>query len=524
MRLPLGVKMTLASTLLVALLVVFLGYVHALRVRDLHDVRAAELKSAFTEMATTRARSSAAVLAIALREALEGTELGPMDSVVRRLVATDAQVVDVRVAGADGLILADSRRPIDPGQLQRLEVGDDEPLFSAIAHEVWEDGRHVLRVRQPIFPPGVGSDPAEPRGVLVVGYDLTPLDDSLARVEAARGQGMRAALRFTMLLGALALALGALASLLTAYRFATPIRRLAATAAQIGGGDLAARVAVRTSDEVGALGAQFNRMAGQLQAFMEQAVSRAELERELELAREIQSVLVPAPGPHPAPGVEVAGYYVPASTCGGDFWDFAPLPRGRSALLIGDVTGHGVPAAMLTATAKACVDALRHVHGENLRVSETMRVLDNVIRDAGHGSFFMTAAAVVLDTQQDTLFFTSAGHPPGLLLRWTESGIKLVRLVARGNRLGDAPGSVFEAHRIRVQVGDLFFWYTDGLTDAIGEGGRPFGMRRLLRVLSKVGEREEPVAVVDRMVHALDAFRAGAPLDDDVTFVAGRIC
>ncbi len=521
MRLTLGVKLTLASTLLVALVVAFLGYVNAVEIRRLHDERASDMQATFSDLANRRAQSTATVLSVSLREALEGTELGTLGSVVRGLVAHDPQVVFALVADRDGRILADSRRAIDAAELPRLDAPVDG-LLAASAREDDEDGKRILRVQQPIVVDGEGGEQVA-RGIVAFGYDLEPLQASLASVETERAERTRKALHSTLLVGAVALSLGVLLSLLQAFRFARPIQRLERTASQIAQGDLGARVRVESNDEVGSLGLQFNHMADRIQTLLVEAVSKAELEHELSLARQIQSVLVPGEGTHTAPGLEVAGYYEPATTCGGDFWDFAALPRGCSALLVGDVTGHGVPAAMLTATAKSCLDTLRHLQGDSLQVSETLRVLDRVIRDAGAGSFFMTATAAILDTHQSTLFFSSAGHPPALLLRWAEDGVKLTRLVSRGNRLGDGDPAGFEARRTKVQSGDLIVWYTDGLIESVGRGGKQYGMRRLLRVLSEFDRAIGPEEAIRHLVTDFDQFRDQVPLEDDVTVVIGRI-
>ena len=521
MRLPLGVKMTLASTLLVALLVTALGYLHTLVLRDVQAERRDQMRATFEAMVMMRAETRAADLAVAVRDALEGTELGTLSTVVHGLVATDPGVVFARIADREGRILADSTRPVDVAELSRVAGVPLSELLTPAAYVAAEEDRRLLHVRQPIV---ADAQPgAEARGVVIFGYDLAPLDQELATIDAQRRDSTRRSLRYTLLIDGIALLLGALFSLFAAQRFASPIRRLAATAARIARGNLDARVAVTTSDEVGTLGHQFNHMADRVQELLDEAVSKAELERELNVAREIQSVLVPAPGLHSAPGIEVAGHYEPASLCGGDFWDLATLPRGRSNIVIGDVTGHGVPAAMLTATAKASIDTLRQIHAENLQVAETMRVLDRVIRETGRGTYFMTAIAAVLDSTQGTLFFTGAGHPPGLLLRWTESGLKVKRLVARGNRLGDGRPGGFEARRVRVEAGDLVIWYTDGLTEAVNGEGAQFGTRRLLRLLSRLDTGSGPEEVVRRVTGELDGFRNGTPLEDDVTLVVGRV-
>ncbi len=516
MKLPIGVKLTLASTLLVALVVAFLGYVNAKKIQSLHDEQAGKLASSLKTTAASQAHSTATALAPFVRQGVAGTELGTLETAVAEL-AQDANVKYALVTDGELNILADSTRKVEAANLPKLAI-DMQKAQEPMVEEITDGDTALLRVTQPMFEGGHVF-----RGVVVFAYELTTLARDLKEIEADRTTKTQESLKSTLLVGAVALVVGMLLSLLQAFRFARPIRRLAHTAAQIAQGDLAARVRVESQDEVGSLGLQFNHMAERIQQLLVETVSKAELEHELNLARQIQSVLVPGEGTHTAPGIEVSGYYEPASTCGGDFWDFASLPRGCSTLLVGDVTGHGVPAAMLTATAKACLDTLRHLQGENLQVAETLRVLDRVIRDAGAGTFFMTASCAFLDTYQSTLFFSSAGHPPALLLRWTDNGIKLTRLVSRGNRLGDGDPSGFESRRTRVVKGDLIVWYTDGLIETADTTGKQYGTRRLLRSLSRLPESIAPEDAVASIMGSFNEFRGDVALEDDVTLVVGRI-
>jgi len=520
MRASLGVKLTLTSTLLVAIVVAFLGYTHADSVRQEHDDWAAERTLTYRQQVTELAESATNLLAVAVSEHLMGTELEPLDLVVRQIVRRDARVATLRIANQSGDILADSANRVDPMKLVRLP-GSAAEWFKPSQREDVQAGKKVLVLQRPILDPG--SEVAKPIGTVEFAYDLSPLEAQLQKIEQQRKDAVSRSLGFTLKIGLLALVIGALLSLFQGVRYARPIRKLAATTSKIAQGDLAARVDVQQSDEVGALGHQFNHMADRIQTLLKDTVAKAELEHELNLAREIQSVLVPRPGTHAAPGIDVAGYYEPASNVGGDFWDLSALPRGRSAILIGDVTGHGVPAAILTATAKGCLDTLRHVHGGDMQVAETMRVLDRVIHDAGHGAFFMTATAIVLDATENALYFSAAAHPPGLLIRWTESGVKVSRLAARGNRLGDGDASGFEAKRVRVAKDDLLVWYTDGLVDAVNNEGRQYSTRALLHILGQLEPSNTPDQVLERVVADVRRFRMGAPLQDDVTLVVGKV-
>ncbi|MFO0751514.1 MAG: SpoIIE family protein phosphatase [Myxococcota bacterium] len=451
-----------------------------------------------------------------------GTELGRSSS-AQQLVKQDPRIKHVRIANARGEVLADLKkrcRGAEPREAHRRP----EDALAPQASETTIIGQRVLIVRRPIQDPSRDGKEAPAIGVVDFTYDLSPLDQALSEIETQRKEAIARSLSFTLKIGIVALLIGALLSLVQGLRYARPIKKLALTTSRIAQGDLGARVEVTQRDEVGALGVQFNHMADRIQQLLNESVARAEMEHELALAREIQSVLVPGPGTHAAPGIEVAGYYEPAFNVGGDFWDLSALPRGRSAILIGDVTGHGVPASILTATAKGCLDTLRHVHGGDMQVAETMRVLDRVIHDAGHGAFFMTATAIVLDATENALYYSAAAHPPGVLLRWTESGIKVSRLAARGNRLGDGDAAGFEAKRIRVAKDDLLVWYTDGLVDAVNDQGRQYSTRQLIHLLGQIDPRvNAPEDVVRIVANDLKSFRGDVPLADDVTLVVGRV-
>ena len=145
-----GFKLAAASTLLVALVVAFMGYVNAIEIRRLHAERAADMTRMFDDQIASRAQATATVLSVALSEALEGTELGTLAAVVRGLVARDPQVLHVLVVDAEGRILADSARKLNAASLPRYEPPDGGAVLAPARHMTKVGGRHTLRVRQPI--------------------------------------------------------------------------------------------------------------------------------------------------------------------------------------------------------------------------------------------------------------------------------------------------------------------------------------------------------------------------------------
>src|SRR5690606_18202755 len=121
---------------------------------------------------------------------------------------------------------------------------------------------------------------------------------------------------------------------------------------------------VRSSDEIGELGAHFDVMADRVQALLVETQQKAMLEKELDIARMIQETLLPQPGLTRHHGISFAGFFRAASVCGGDFWQYNELDDARVVLSVGDVTGHGVPSAMISAAAKSSLDTLVSVSGD----------------------------------------------------------------------------------------------------------------------------------------------------------------
>src|SRR5207248_6435076 len=124
----------------------------------------------------------------------------------------------------------------------------------------------------------------------------------------------------------------------------------------------------------------------------------ATLEKELEVARTIQETLVPPSDLVTRPFVNLAGYFLPASQCGGDWWTVHDMPDGRVLVVIGDVTGHGVPSAMITAAAKAACDVVRTLDGVHLTPGRLLQVINRAIFEAARRKFVMTCFASIIDT------------------------------------------------------------------------------------------------------------------------------
>ncbi|MFO7652861.1 MAG: SpoIIE family protein phosphatase [Candidatus Krumholzibacteriia bacterium] len=235
-------------------------------------------------------------------------------------------------------------------------------------------------------------------------------------------------------------------------------RRLAA-------GQLATRIDIPNEDELGDLAQGFNEMAAAVARGREVAVARERLLRELETARGIQQRLLPDDRPL-APGFEIVGVSVPTRQVGGDYYDFLPLGQGRLGLAVGDVSGKGMPAALLMSNLQASLQG-QVIHPAT--VADVVARVNSLLVQSTDSHMFATFFYGVLDTQQSLFTYTNAGHNPPILLR---AGGEVEYLQAGGLILGMLPGQEYRQETVTLGTGDVVVLYTDGITEAVA---RPSG-------------------------------------------------
>ena len=268
------------------------------------------------------------------------------------------------------------------------------------------------------------------------------------------------------------------------------------------------------------------------------AADAAALAREVELAAAVQQQLLPGKGPHVAGEVTVIGSWQPATRCAGDFWGVyalgaveAAAPSGsvtrggssRVLVVIGDVTGHGVASATVTAAASAACEVVARRDGAALELGTLVGALDAAVRRVGGGQLSMTCFAAIFDPAARELRFVSCGHTTPYLCRPGATDIELQALVGRGNPLGGGSTSTPKVQQRSLRAGDLVVWYTDGVVDAQDPAGEAFGDRRLQRMLRHLDRDHLAPAAVHAVVHAgVTAHRGGRPRHDDETIVVAQ--
>ena len=238
----------------------------------------------------------------------------------------------------------------------------------------------------------------------------------------------------------------------------------------------------------------------------------AVVESEMSTARSIQSSILPVAAPAVA-NFEIAARYVPARWVGGDVYDFLPVDERRMAVLIADVTGHGVPAALIASMVKVAFSSqIAHAHEPGRVLTEMNRVL------SGHfEARFVTAACVYLDADGDARY-SLAGHLPPLLRKHATGAT--VELREGGLPLGLFADATYPTVAVSFERGDRMLLYTDGLTDARNRSGAWFGDGELQRFLAEA--RDDAAArFVERLISFVTQWsgRNGGPPDDDLTAV-----
>jgi sigma-B regulation protein RsbU (phosphoserine phosphatase) len=250
---------------------------------------------------------------------------------------------------------------------------------------------------------------------------------------------------------------------------------------------------------------------------------RVTMKRDLEIAREIQHWLVPQAPPR-VPGVDIAFSSRPANTVGGDYYDAFLLDGGTPApvsprllLVVADVAGKSVPAALLMATFQA---SLRTVAGACIPLAELVgRINDYACAHSLGGRRFTTAFFAEFNPPERALTYIRAGHSVPILRR--ASGA-FERLEEGDLPLGINPGTRFPSGSVTLGPGDLLVIFTDGVVEAVNERDQEFGEARLLDVL-RAAPAESAAATLQRLTFAVDAFAGSTRQHDDITCLVFRV-
>jgi sigma-B regulation protein RsbU (phosphoserine phosphatase) len=248
-------------------------------------------------------------------------------------------------------------------------------------------------------------------------------------------------------------------------------------------------------------------------AALEQA--QAQLRAELDVARALQIAILPATFPA-KPGCDGAARMIPATTMGGDFYDFIELPDGRIGLVIADVSGKGVPAAFFMAVART---NLRDLAARYAEPGACLAQTNEVLCTQNPMDLFVTVFYCVLDSTTGMLHYANGGHNPPYVRR--ADGAVEVLGGAVGLVLGVVPGIVYPEHALQLLPGDRLVLYTDGVTEAFNAADEAYGAERLIAEVKVHGDGAA-AALVERICRSVTIFAGAAPQSDDITLTVLR--
>ncbi|NBX82661.1 HAMP domain-containing protein [bacterium] len=326
-------------------------------------------------------------------------------------------------------------------------------------------------------------------------------------------------------IGLIIISLSLIASVIFSSKLTENIKKLEAAARDIGAGNLNVKVNIKSGDEVERVATTFEWMTGKITSLLKETAEKARMEEELATASLIQNTILTPPKLN-IEATEVVPYYKSASECGGDLWD-AFVANNKLTVLLGDATGHGAPAAIVTAVVKSCVATLnRFSKTEDLTPSQILNRVNEIVYQSCKGELLMTMCVAQLDLSNGELSIANAGHEAPLLVKSAQFSpensegkkVKADALFARGERLGFGAQSEYQSLTVQLEPGDTVLVYSDGVSEAHNDTGAMWGERNLKKTLASVGNMSLE-KIKTSLIQAVETFTQGTPQKDDITFV-----
>lgn len=414
----------------------------------------------------------------------------------------------VTVADRGGWVLFDS----DPAALltQTQILGD--PLFQAA-------------VKNPL---ANGAQEYDHDGTKLLGSYVKPGLDLVVLTRTEWRKAMRATYAMTekfVLLGLMAVGAAVIFAILFAKRLTAPIQNLYTATREVASGNFEVNLEAKSRDEIGALTGSFVAMSRKINDLIQESMQKVVLENELAIASTVQQTLIPPPK-FRNDFIDISSHYQAASQCGGDWWGFFGVDR-KICVMIADATGHGLPSALITASARSCFSVMHKLAQEDPEFSFSpgamLAYANRVVHDAASGQIMMTFFTGVIDFEAGTLTYASAGHNPPWLFTKENGKYALKSLTAIGQRLGESRDvPIYEEKTVSIQPSDVLFLYTDGIMEGKSLNGEMYGKKRVRKLVE--GQIDKgPDQVLKTLVGDFLQHNDGKSLDDDITLAVARI-
>lgn len=293
---------------------------------------------------------------------------------------------------------------------------------------------------------------------------------------------------------------------------------------QVKGGDFSYRIHLPSRDQLSALGEAFDSMTASVERLLRESQEKSRLESELEIAREVQRQLFPGAAPT-VKGLELYGVCKPARVVSGDYYDFLRLGEDRVALVLGDISGKGISAALLMAAIQSSLRAQfqdgypgRAVAGaRSLSTAEIVERLNRQLYESTSTEKYATFFCAEYDGATRRLTYTNAGHLPPAVFRQG----RIERLDKGGTVVGMFSPMTYEEAVIQLEPGDVLLAFTDGLIEPENTYGEQFGEERLLEAAQRaLGCPLEMLA--EEIYRGVSDWTGSPELQDDMTMVVGK--
>jgi sigma-B regulation protein RsbU (phosphoserine phosphatase) len=287
-------------------------------------------------------------------------------------------------------------------------------------------------------------------------------------------------------------------------------------------GELGHKIPVRRQDQLGLLAHSFNQMSASIVRLLEEVSEKKRLEQELEIAREVQATLFPKQLPHPR-GMAIFGGCEPARVVSGDYYDFIVEDEARLDIVVADISGKGISAALLMANLQAAMRnqllSIKHDGPDDIgkSLAGVMTQLNEQIYRNSPAEKYATLFLARYDAVTRRLWYCNAGHLPPILMIGEETRF----LEATGMVVGLLPQAPYQAGSVDLVPGSLLAIFTDGVTEAVNKEDEEFGDQRLLSALKEARTRT-PEGVYQFVIDKIRTWQGELPQHDDITLIVAK--
>ncbi|MEJ2007410.1 MAG: SpoIIE family protein phosphatase [Acidobacteriota bacterium] len=287
--------------------------------------------------------------------------------------------------------------------------------------------------------------------------------------------------------------------------------------------DLSHRISMPAEDQLSSLGEAFDSMTASLERLLRELQEKTRLEHDVQIAREVQEQLFPSGAPK-VPGLELYGVCKPARLVSGDYYDFLPVGTDGVGMVLGDVSGKGVSAALIMAAIQSLIRTRLYLDSsdgqptaEHLSTAHFFRLMNQQLYENTPEEKYATCFYALYDSGSRQLIYTNAGHPPPVLFR---NG-QIIRLDVGGTPLGLISPMSYKEAKVTLQPGDTLVAFTDGLIESENNFEDEFGETRLIEVIERA--RGNSLAVLANEIYeSVDHWTGGGEPQDDMTVIVAR--